>query len=95
MARAALGQHFLEAAPFDMIICAVYERATLKYGQRGIRYTNIEVGHAAQNVHLQAVRLGLDSVPVGAFRDDAVSEVLGLSGNEKPIYIIAIGYKKT
>ena len=94
LARAALGQHFVEAAPFDMIICTVYERVTLRYGQRGIRYTDIEVGHAAQNVHLQAVRLGLDSVPVGAFRDDAVSKVLSLPRNEKPIYIIPIGYKK-
>jgi len=94
LARAALGQHSVETAPFDMIICAVYERVTLKYGQRGIRYTDIEVGHAAQNVHLEAVRLGLDSVPVGAFRDDAVSKVLSLPGNEKPVYIIAIGYKK-
>ena len=94
LARAALGQHFVEAAPFDMVICAVYERVTLRYGQRGIRYTDIEIGHAAQNVLLEAVALGLDSVPVGAFRDDAVSRVLNLPKNEKPIYIIPVGHKR-
>jgi nitroreductase len=37
----------------------VYERATRKYGERGVRDVHMEVGHAAQNVYLQAVSLGL------------------------------------
>ncbi|MCD4840660.1 MAG: nitroreductase family protein [Methanosarcinales archaeon] len=37
----------------------VYERTTRKYGERGVRYMHMEVGHAAQNVYLQAVSLGL------------------------------------
>jgi len=94
LARACLGQHFVQEAPFDMVICAVYERLNTRYGQRAIRYTDIEVGHAAQNVHLEAVALGLDSVSVGVFQDEAVSEVLGLPKNEKPIYVILVGHKR-
>ena len=94
LGSAAWGQAFVEKAPANIIICAVYERVTSKYGKRGTRYTDIEVGHAAENVHLQAVSLGLDSCPVGAFDDSAVSKILGLSKDEKPIYIIPVGYKE-
>lgn len=81
-------------APVNIVLAAVYERVTSKYGDDGVRYTDIEVGHAAQNVHLQAVALGLDSVPVGAFEAGEVSKVLGLPKDEVPIYIIPVGYRR-
>jgi SagB-type dehydrogenase family enzyme len=94
LAKACWGQPFVEAAAVDIVICAVYERITGRYGERGVRYTDIEVGHAAENVALQAVALGLDSVPVGAFNDDEVSKVLGLPREARPIYILPVGHKK-
>lgn len=94
LTRASWNQSFIEEAPVSIVICAVYERISSRYGKRGIRYTDIEVGHAAENVHLQAVSLGLASVPVGAFDDNAVAKILNLSGKEKPIYIIPVGYGK-
>lgn len=90
---AAFSQSSVRTAAVDIIICAVYEKVTSRYGDKGIRYTDIEVGHAAQNVHLQAVALGLDSVPLGAFDDNAVSKLFQLPDNETPIYIIPVGYK--
>jgi SagB-type dehydrogenase family enzyme len=94
LTSAAWGQRFVEEAPLNIIICAVYERVTSRYGERGIKYTDIEAGHAAENIHLQAVSLGMDSCSVGAFDDAALSKVLSLSGKEKPIYIIPVGYKR-
>lgn len=91
---AALSQLSVRTASVDIIICAVYEKVTSRYGDRGIRYTDIEVGHAAQNVHLQAVALGLDSVPIGAFNDDVISKLLQLPDNEAPLYIIPVGHRK-
>lgn len=91
---AALFQSWVGEAAVDIIICAVYERVTSRYGKRGSRYTDIEVGHTAQNIHLQAVALGLGSVPIGAFSDDGVAKVLSLPEDEVPLYIIPIGYKK-
>lgn len=92
LSDAALGQDAVREASVDIVICAVYSRATVKYGQRGVRYTHIEAGHAAQNVHLQAVSLGLSSVPIGAFNDEEVKKSLFLMASHEPIYIIPVGY---
>jgi SagB-type dehydrogenase family enzyme len=94
LARAALGQGSLASAALDIVICAVYERVTSKYGQRGVRYVHIEAGHAAQNIHLQAVALGLGSAPIGAFNDTAVKKCLLLPAACEPLYIIPIGYSE-
>ena len=94
LAAAALGQESVKEAPIDIVICAVYQRITGKYGQRGIRYAHIEAGHIAQNIHLQAVALGLGSVPIGAFSDKEVKETLSLSPEQEPVYIIPVGYIK-
>ncbi len=91
---AASGQSAITQAAVDIIICAVYKRVISRYGQRGIRYTDIEVGHVAENVHLQAVALGLASVPIGYFNDVTVSKLLSLPEDETPLYIIPVGYKR-
>lgn len=95
LARAAFSQEYIAQAPMDIVICAVYERTTSRYGTpRGIRYVDMEAGHTGQNISLQAITLGLDTVMIGAFNDDAVAKVLELTGSEKiPIYIIPVGKK--
>jgi SagB-type dehydrogenase family enzyme len=90
--RAAWGQSFIGQAPVSIVISAVKSRVTNRYGSRGNRYIDIEVGHAAENLHLQAVVLGLASVPIGAFTDDEVKKILGLPRDTDPIYIIPVGY---
>lgn len=92
LSAASLGQSSVSDAALDIVICAVYERVVPKYGERGIRYAHIESGHIAQNIHLQAVTLGLGSVPIGAFNDAQVKSVLDLPKDEEPLYIIPVGY---
>ncbi|MFH1680468.1 MAG: SagB/ThcOx family dehydrogenase [Candidatus Eisenbacteria bacterium] len=94
LAAASLGQEWVAATPVSLVFCADYDRTAERYGERGVRYVDMEAGHAAQNVHLQATALGLGSVPVGAFHDRAVQEVLELSDNEEPVYIIPVGRPK-
>ncbi len=91
LAAAALGQSYVEEGAINIVFTAVYERTTHRYGDRGIRYVHMEVGHAAQNVYLQAVALNLGTVVIGAFQDDQVNQVLNLPGNEQPLYIIPVG----
>jgi SagB-type dehydrogenase family enzyme len=91
LCEAALNQSFLESAPALVIISAIYERTTIKYGDRGIRYVHLEAGHISQNIYLQAVSLDIGTVAVGAFQDEKVKNVLGSSKNEQPLYIMPIG----
>lgn len=91
LSSAALSQSAILDAPLSIVITAVYERTMIKYGDRGIRYVHIEVGHAAQNILLQAVSLRLAAVPIGAFYDDKVSSAIGCTDEEVPLYIIPIG----
>jgi SagB-type dehydrogenase family enzyme len=91
LSKAALGQAPVKNAAAVLVISAVYERVTGKYGNRGIRYTHIEIGHAGQNIQLQAVSLELATVVIGAFYDNAVKEGLKMPDDEVPLYIIPVG----
>ena len=93
LCRASLNQEFIMEAPLTVAITAVYERIAVRYGkERGARYVYMEVGHAAQNLALQAVALGLGSVPVGAFDDAAVHRVLGVPEDHEPLYLLPVGH---
>ena len=87
-------QSFVTDVPFDIVISGVFERITVKYGDRGVQYTYMEAGHASQNIYLQAVALGLGTVAMGAFRDDEVKELVGMAANEEPLYVMPVGYRK-
>lgn len=91
LAAAALHQRWVEHAPAVLVISAVAERTERKYGDRAERYVSLEAGHAAQNVLLQAEALGLGAVPVGAFDDAKVAQVLALQDGEAPVYLIPVG----
>jgi len=91
LSKAALNQRWVREAPIDIVVCAVYERTTSRYGERGIRYVHIEVGHVGQNIYLMATALGLGTVAVGAFYDDQVARIIGAKPEEHPLYIMPIG----
>jgi SagB-type dehydrogenase family enzyme len=90
---AAQCRSFLRDAPAVFVITAVHERIEHKYGrERSPLYVHLEAGHAAQNLLLEAVSLGLGGVPVGGFFDDQVKMALPLAANEWPVYLIGIGH---
>ena len=91
IARVALAQAWIAEAPLVLAIAAVPARTARKYGERSERYVAMEVGHAAQNVYLQAVALGLGTTMVGAFHDDRVARVLDLPAGERPMGLMPIG----
>jgi len=93
--RAALLQDPILQAPAVFVIAAVYERTSRKYGEaRTPRYVHIEAGHAAQNLLLEAVALGLGGVPVGAFNDGEVQKALSLPADHRPLYLIPVGHPR-
>ena len=92
VAAAARDQPAVRHAPLTIVISAVYARTVKKYGSRGRRYAELEAGHVAQNVLLQAVALGLVAVPIGAFDDQRLAATLRLPSDRSPLYIIALGH---
>ena len=83
---------YLRASPLRRLaLRAAPRRTTARYGSRAERYVAIEVGHAAQNVYLQAVGLGLGTVIVGAFDDSRVADLLGLAAGEHPLALLPVG----
>jgi SagB-type dehydrogenase family enzyme len=93
LCAAALAQECVAAGAAVFVFTAVEHRSTRKYGPRGVRYAHIEVGHAAQNLLLQATALGLGGVTVGAFDDAAVARLLHLPGGEAPVYLLPVGLR--
>jgi SagB-type dehydrogenase family enzyme len=94
--QAALHQDAVSQAPAVFIVTAVYERTAQKYGsERTPRYVHMEVGHAAQNLLLEAVALGLGAVPIGAFHDDEIQSVLGIPADHAPLYLIPVGHPRS
>lgn len=91
VARAAVRQDWVADGAAIVLIAGVYERTTQKYGDRGIRYVHMEVGHAAQNVYLQAAALGLGTTFVGAFEDRRIAEVVGLTDRDRPLGLMPVG----
>ncbi|MEJ2361620.1 MAG: SagB/ThcOx family dehydrogenase [Gammaproteobacteria bacterium] len=91
LAEAALSQASVAQAPVVIVFTAVLARTEKKYGPRAQRYVDIEVGHAAENLFLQAGALGLGTVDVGAFDDEGVARVLQLPPDRNPLLLMPVG----
>ena len=94
IASVSLYQMWMAKAPVIFIITVEYRRITGKYGDRGVRYALIEVGHVGQNLFLQSEALGLGAGIVGAYNDPEVSKVVGLPPQHEPLLVMPVGYKK-
>ena len=91
MQWAALSQEPVGQSPAVFVVAALPHRSTAEYGTRGERYVHLEGGHAAQNLLLEATAIGLGAVPIGAFDDGRLREVLNLSGDREVLYLIPVG----
>lgn len=90
-----LDQEWIGDAALNIVIAAVDERTTQRYGLRGRRrYVPMEAGHAGQNIYLQAESLGLSTVAIGAFRDDELRDLLDLEQSYRPLYIYPVGRRQ-
>jgi SagB-type dehydrogenase family enzyme len=91
LASQSYGQMWIAEAQAVMVICAVFERVTGKYGRRGQRYVLIEAGCAAQNVSLAGYSLGVGSTVVGAFSDSGVARIVQAKDSEEPLIVMPLG----
>jgi SagB-type dehydrogenase family enzyme len=88
------GQYSALSAPAIFVITAHYEKTISRYGERGEeRYVPIDMGACGQTIYLQAEALGLGTVILGSFTDEAVKKVLGVD-DETPLCIMPVGKKR-
>ncbi len=94
LAKAALDQTFIEKAPYIIVSVANIERSSRIYKFRGEFYAIQDATAGIMNLLLAAYSKGLGTCWVGAFDDNAVSEILGLPYKVRPIAIIPVGYSE-
>jgi len=90
--QAALEQESTLEAGAVFLFAAVFERTERHYGPAdGRRYVLMDVGHAAENLLLEAVALGLGAVPIGAFHEGPLHKALDLHRDHRPVYLVPVG----
>ena len=89
---AALEQASVGAAPVVMVVAADPSRLSERYGAKAGAFTDFEVGHAAQNMLLQAVVSGLAAVPIASLDASRAAQALGLPSGQTVVYLIPVGF---
>ena len=86
------GEKWILRSSCIFVITGVFDRTTIKYGNRGYRYILFEAGHTAQNILLVSTSLNINSCCIGGFIDDILDNLLDISGtSEHSLYCVAIG----
>lgn len=89
----AADQEFLLQAPIVLVFCVNPARSEARYRQRGVsRYALQDATIACTFAMLAAADLGLGSVWVGAYNDQAVMAVLGNPPGLHAVAMLPIGY---
>lgn len=91
LSAATYNDEHIPVAGAVIVLAAVTARTEPRYGERTERYIAMSLGHAAQNVLLQAEALGLAAYPIGAHNVEAVGRLLGLPDDWLPLYMVAVG----
>jgi SagB-type dehydrogenase family enzyme len=93
LARATMTPEPVATAPCSIIIAGSSREIAARVGSNKARtFVAMEAGHIAQNIHLQAVCMGLGSVAIGGLDSAAVRRVCNMSRGLEPLYVIPVGY---
>ena len=93
LARAALEQEFVAAAPLVLVFCQHATRSSRRYKKRGACLYSLQDATIACTFAMLAItELCLGTVWVGAFDDQKVSQVLHLPDNLRPVAMLPVGY---
>jgi SagB-type dehydrogenase family enzyme len=80
-------------APLIVVIVADVNKTAAKYKDRATRYCDLEAGHIAQNMALQAEALKMGMVTIGAFRDEEIRSLLNLQKERRVCYVLPFGHR--
>lgn len=87
-----IDQNFMEDASLVFILVSNLNRVKWKYGKKSYRFTHVDTGIVAQNIHLIATANKMRSCMIAGFDDDKINQLLMLDGEMEFVsLIIAIG----
>ena len=91
--RASYDQDFIVQAPVVLVFCAVPARSAVRYTERGeTLYCIQDATIACTYAMLAATALGLGSVWVGAFDEEAAHKIIDAEPGHRPVAMLPIGY---
>lgn len=74
-----------------IVMTSVISRAEVKYAYKAYPFSYLEAGHMAQNILLAAAGAGIGACPIGGYVDAAIVELLDVTEDEIPLYVVAAG----
>jgi nitroreductase len=89
LARAALGQSFIEEAPVVIVACGTEAKSVMSCGQPTHA---VDVSIAFAYMILQACELGLGTCWIGAFKENEVKKILGIPEHVRVVAMTPLGY---
>jgi len=93
--EASLSQDVVGDADAVLVMTIDLSRLGYPDGDRGYRYAALDAGMLGGRLYLQTTGMELGCCGIGAYFDDEVSEIIGVSpAKELVIYVAAIGAKK-
>lgn len=82
-------QEFITDVAVNIVLAVVIERMQEKAGDVSAQLCFLELGHCAQNIHLQAQALELGSVAIGYLQGREIQKKFRLEG--EPQYMVSVG----
>jgi SagB-type dehydrogenase family enzyme len=87
-------QEWLDAASVVFFLTCDMSKLYWKYGRRSYRFSHMDVGIVAENLHLVATALRIRSCMVAGYIDDAIHDLLQIDGRNEFIgLLLGVGRK--
>lgn len=87
-------QSWIKKTSFLIVLSTYFWRNEIKYGNRGYRYSLIEIGHIAQNIYLICEALNIACCSVGGFIDKKLNSLFDFNTEQEVVnLVIACGMK--
>jgi len=92
LSEACVDKNNIGNSPVILVITVELSRATNVFGEKGVYFACMEVGHVAENVYLQVEALGLGTSVYGGINSKLITEILNLPQEYTPLYVMPVGY---
>lgn len=83
----------LDKAHGVIIISGSLHTTGEKYGNRSMLYVTLEIGHAAQNIHIAASESEVAIVEIGGFVEELLAKAIELPKHYRPMTTVVFGHE--